>query len=216
MLILMGLSMGAGCSTAGRIKTKATSLFAVKDAGKPATLDENTEVATLPLPAGSKLTVTKIEPMAATPAAQGRTESPASPGREITEVTLPRDTEWRRAATRIIADTGVVDTSIAKHRIDAEESRFLLWASLGALGAAGVFLYLKYPTPALMCGAASVVLFIAWKLAGLPPWFHVIGFCAVVGAFMLWRGHARGEADGIKAALTGDVEPKNPPVVKSP
>lgn len=42
-LFLVGLvALSSGCSTVGRIKTKAVSLFAVKDAGKPAVLDENT------------------------------------------------------------------------------------------------------------------------------------------------------------------------------
>lgn len=147
----------------------------------------------MPLPAGSKLTVTKIEPMAAIPATDGYKEVPAQPAREITEVVLPKETEWRKTGTRIQANTGTVDTSIAKHRIDAAENRYLLFASLGAAIAAGFFLYIKYPTPALICGAASVVFFLAWKLADLPDWFYVVGVGGLVGAFCLWRGHERGE-----------------------
>lgn len=201
--------MGCRSFTRGVIKADGVTVKGVLDAGKPATLASDVKWEGMTLPKGSSLTLTKFGASVGTP------DTKAEPAKEVTEVHLAEATEWKRTENVINADTGTVDTSIAKHRIDAEENRFLLWASLGALVASGVFLYLKYPTPGFICAGAAVVLFAAWKLAGLPPWFHVIGISALVGAVMLWRGHARGEADGIKAAMSGDVEPKNPPVVKS-
>lgn len=207
----------SGCALwrIGKIKAPGIAVTGVPDAGKAAVLDSDTSAASLPIPAGSTLTLTKFEAMRAIPATDTTPEVKAQPAREVTEIVLSKPTEWRKNETKVHADTGTVDTSIAQHRIDAAENRFLLWASLAAMGAAGLFLYLKYPTPAFICGGAAVVLFAAWKLAGLPPWFHVIGISAIVGAFALWRGHVRGENDGVKAAISGDVEPKNPPVVKS-
>lgn len=197
-LISFALLCLTGCgyfAKRGQIKGAGVSVMGVPDAGKAATLASDTSVGTLPLPAGSKLTVTKWEPVAWRPATDTQPEVKAQPGREVTEVELSRDTQWRKDETKIVADTGTVDTSIAKHRIDAEENRFLLFASLGALAAAGVFLYLKFPTPAMMCAGAAAVLFIAWKVAGLPPWFHVIGFCALAGAVFLHRGYERREKE---------------------
>lgn len=196
-----------GCKTVGRIKTDLVDLVAVKDAGKPAQLDESKGVATLPIPAGSRLVVTKFEPVLAVPATDSSPAVAPQPAREVTEVVLSRDTEWKRDETRIAADTGVVDTSIAKRRIDAAENRILLYLSIGCAVLAGVFVYLKYPTPAMMAGAASVVSFMAWKLAGLPDWFHLIAFCLMAGGVALWFGHRRGERDGVKAAITGNVKP---------
>lgn len=210
----------SGCSTVGRIKTTASKVFAVKDAGAPATLDENHEVEVLPLPAGTRAVMTSIEPTAGVPATDTTPAIAPQPGRTMTEFVFEKPTEWRKTGTYINAQTGTVDTTIAKHRIDAAENRFLLWASLGALGAAGVFMYLKYPTPALMCGAASAILFMAWKLAGLPPWFHVIGFCAVAGAIFLHRGYERREKEEkeraeelAKAKAIAVVPPPTPVVV---
>jgi len=205
----------SGCSTAGRIRTKLASIVAVPDAGKAATLAESHSDASLPIPAGSRLVVTKFEAQAAIPAAEGRPEVAAQPAREVTEVVLAKDSTWNRTETHVQADTGTVDTSIAKHRIDVAEDRILLFVSIGAAVLGGVFLYLKYPTPALICGCAAVVFFMAWRLSGLPPWFHVLGFAGLAAAVFMWLGHRRGESDGVKAALAGDVEPKNQPVVKS-
>lgn len=205
----------AGCSTVGRIKTKTASVIGVPDAGKPASLAENHETATLPLPAGSRLVVTRIEPTAAIPATETSAAQPAQPAREVTEVVLPAASEWKRVETRVVADAGTTDTSIAKHRIDVASAKPLLFAAMGAAFAAGVFMYLKYPTPALMCGGAAVVFFLAWKLSDLPTWFYVVGVACAAGAVALWKGHDRGEKEGVRAAIAGEVEPPNPPQPKT-
>jgi len=216
-----------GCSMFGKrpkISGNGISVIGVPDAGKAATLDSGTSLASLPIPAGSTLVMTKVSPMEAIPASDKSPAVAAQPAKEVVEVKLAGPTEWRKTESTMKADTGTVDTSIAKHRIDAEENRFLLFASLGALAAAGVFLYLKFPTPAMMCAGASAVLFIAWKVAGLPPWFHVIGFCAVAGAIFLHRGYERREKEAkehaeelAKAkALAVPAAPPVPVVVTNP
>jgi hypothetical protein len=178
----------AGCRTAGRIKSKLATVTAVPDAGKPATLHSDVIIASLPIPAGSNVTVTKTE------------ATPTEPAKEVTRVEVSEATEWKKTETKVQADTGTVDTSVAKHRIDAAETRYLLFASMGAAILAGLFIYIKYPTPALMCGAASVIFFLAWKLADLPSWFWVVGVSAISGGVLLWRGYERREAEEKKHA----------------
>lgn len=213
LIVLFG-----GCSMFGKrpkISGNGFSVVGPADAGKPATLDSGSSVASLPIPAGSSLVMTKTEAVRAIPATDQTAAVAAQPAKEVVEVKLAGATEWRKIESTVKADTGTVDTSIAKHRIDAAENRYLLFAAIGAAVAGGFFLYIKYPTPAMMCGVASVVFFLAWKLADLPDWFWGVGALAVGGGLFLYLGHRRGEADGVKAGLAGDVEPKNPPVVKT-
>ncbi len=205
----------SGCAlTRGRITSGGLTVTSPKD-GNSASIDKADIKQSVGIPAGSVVKITKWEPVAWHPATADQPEVKAQPGREVTEVELSRDTQWRKDETKIVADTGTVDTSIAKHRIDAAENRYLLFAAIGAAVAGGFFLYIKYPTPALMCGGASIVFFLAWKLADLPDWFWAVGMLAIGGGVFLWLGHKRGENDGVKAALAGDVEPKSTPVVKS-
>lgn len=185
----------AGCSTVGRIKTKAVSVFSVPDAGAPGKLAENHEVAVLPLPAGTRAVMTSFEPVPGHPATESTPAIAPQPGRTVTEFILDKPTEWKKTGTYISADTGTVDVSIRKHQIDVASRKPLLFAAIGAAFAAGVFMYLKYPTPALMCGAASIVFFLAWKLSDLPSWFYVIGVGAIVGAVALHRGYERREKE---------------------
>ncbi len=194
-MVLFACFAGGGCHffQKGVIRSGTTTVIGQPDAGKPASLAESHSDGALALPAGSRLVVTKWEPVPWVPAVDGRPEVKAEPAKEVTEVILAKDSMWHRSETRVQADTGTVDTSIAKARIAATENRYLLFASLGAAIAAGLFLYIKYPTPALICGAASIVFFLAWKLSDLPSWFYVVGVAALAGAFALWRGHERGE-----------------------
>ncbi len=184
ILSLLGL---CGCSwLPAKIKSGATTVTAVKDAGKPATLETGDKGESLPIPAGSSLTVTKVEAMPAAP------NVPAQPAREVTEVHLTEPTVWTRTEKTVKADTGTVDTSVALKKVETAESRVLLYAALAAMLGAGVFVYLHYPTPAMMCAGAAVVLFIAWKVAGMPDWLWGVGAAALGGAVFLYIGHERG------------------------
>jgi len=192
-----------GCSLIkhpGRIITPSATVVGVPEAGKPATIDSDIKSDRLVLPKGSSLTLTKFEALASIPEAESNPAVQAQPAKEVVEVKLSEATEWKRTQNVVHADTGTVDTSIAKHRIDVAENRYLLWAALGAAVAAGLFLYIKYPTPAFICGAASLVFFLAWKLSDLPSWFYVVGVCCLVGAVTLWRGHHRGEQDQLSSS----------------
>ncbi len=214
ILALIAVLM-SGCATSWKrasIKGNGISVVGVPDAGKPASLASDTSAAVLPLPAGSKLVITKWEPVAWRPATDTQPEVKPQPAREVTEVTLSQDTAWRKDESRIDANTGTVDVSIRKHEIDVADRAKLLYAALG-VGALGlVFFYIKYPTPAIMCGAASILLLALWKLSELPSWMWGVALALVVGSILLWRGHVRGEADGVKAAVSGNLESTPPKV----
>ncbi len=204
-----------GCAMLkGRIKSGGVTVQSPKD-GNGASLAQQHSGETLTLPEGTKVTTVKETASPAIPATSTTPAIPARPATETTTFVLPKEAVWQKDETRVEANTGTIDNTVAVRRIQAAENRYLLFAAIAAAGAGGFFLYIKYPTPAMMCGAASVVFFLAWKLADLPSWFYVVGVVAIAGGFALWRGHARGEADGVKAGLAGDVEPKNPPVVKA-
>lgn len=183
-LILLVLS---GCSLMpARIKAKGVTVQGVKDAGSPANLATSSAGTVIPLPEGSKVTVTKESAVAATK------ETPAQPAKEVTEIRPAGPTEYRKTEETVKADTGTVDTSVRKHEIDAEETRPLLYGAMALAVATGVFFWLKYPSPALMCAAGSVILFLAWKVSGLPSWFWVLAVVAGGGAAGLYFGHNRG------------------------
>ena len=176
-----------GCNLMrGRIALPGASVTAVKDAGSPATVAQSNAGVSVPLPAGSVVTVTKSEALPATK------ETPAQPAKEITEIRPAGPTEYHKTEQTVAAQTGTVDTSIREHQIDAQESRPLLYAAIASALAAGFFVWRAYPTPAICCGVAAVVFFMAWKMAGLPEWFWAIGLAAIVGGGALWLGHERG------------------------
>lgn len=183
-----------GIATIGK-----NSVTAVQDAGKPATLATSDGKESVAIPKDTEVIITKD---AATP---------TTPARETTRIHFNSPTEWQKFTATVAANTGTVDTSIAKQKIDAAESRPLLYASIGAALAAGFFLYRAYPTPAFICGGAAVVFFMSWKASGLPDWFWAVGACALAGAVALYLGHERGE----KAAVVAGT-PVTPVEIKPP
>lgn len=175
------------------IKADGASVVGVKDAGKPATLNTVKAGEIAVIPAGSTITVTETPAQPAKPATATEPASPAVPAQRITEIKPSEPMEWTRTETTMNANTGTVDTSVAQKRIDSEESRPLLYASIAAALAAALFVYLAYPTPAMACGIASVVFFMAWKVSGLPSWFWAVGLLACGVGAALYLGHERGE-----------------------
>lgn len=196
-----------GCSTVGRIKTGAASIFAVPDNGKPATLDENHEVVTLPLPAGTRAVMTSFEAMPGRPATETSPAVAPQAGRTVTEFIFDKPSEWKKTGTYVRADTGTVDNAVAKHRIDSEAAQPLLIASIACVALAVFFAFRAYPTPAIACGIGAVIFFMQWQMTSLPSWFKMLGITAVVGGVVLWVGHRRGERDGVNAALAGNTKP---------
>lgn len=188
-------TMLGGCAASSKpasISTPTASVIGLKDQGKPATLDSDSKVEKLQIPEGSTVVVTKTDAVPATPT------TPYLPAVERFEFKTSKPTEWAKTENVVRASTGTIDTSIAAKRIDSEESRPLLYAALACLVAAGVFIWLSYPTPAFISGGAAVIFFLSWKLAGLPPWFWVIGVAAIVAAAAIWLGHERAEKNASK------------------
>lgn len=192
IIALLSLAL-TGCSwLPAKIHVGDATVSAPKDAGTPAVLETRAAGETLALPAGSVVTVTKTEPVAAIPATPNAPAVAAQPAKEVTEVKLTAPTVWQKTANTVSASTGTVDQTIAAKRIDAEESRPLLYAALASLVAAGFFVWRAYPTPALICAGAAAVFFIAWKVSGVPDWLWAVGGIALAGAGALYLGHERG------------------------
>lgn len=205
ILTLLALSLFSACGIP-RISNGTVSVTGLKDAGKPATLTSDETKSGVVIPKGTEVKITETDAVPATD------KTAFIPARKEVSFIPAFDTKLESISTKFHADTGTVDTSIALKKIQASENRIWLYASLVSAVLAGVLVYIKYPTPALTCGAGAVVFFMVWKLSDLPDWFYVVGVAAVAGGVMLWRGHVRGENDGIKAAVTGDVIPPIPKV----
>jgi len=187
------LVMASGCGTVGWIRTKLVRVHAVPEAGTPAVVNTSSQVSTLTLPKGSEVTVTKLEALPGTPATPSSPAIPAQPAKEVTEVKLADNAQLTTTAEIVHASTGTIDTAVAEHKIDEAAKQPLLFAAIGAALAAIVFLWLKYPTPALISGIASIAFFMAWNMPSLPSWFYEIGIVGLVISIGLWLGHEKGE-----------------------
>ncbi len=183
----------AGCHNAPAITAAGVTVTAPKDAGKPATLATSNASEVLPLPTGTRIVVTETEATKPILSPTGAVTAPAQPAVKVTEIVPGGPTEWRKTEATVAADTGVVDTTIATRKIDAAESRPLLYAALAAAAAAGFFVWAHYPTPAMACAVAAIVFFMAWKVSGLPSWFWAVGLLAAGVGAALYLGHERGE-----------------------
>lgn len=182
----------SGCSLIpNRLKIGDNMVTPQKDVSA-ATLSTLNAGEVLPLAAGSHLVITRYHATAGVPATKDSPAIPAQPERTVTEVIPAKDTQWQRTEAMVSANSGVLDTSVALKKVDAEESRPLLYAAIGAALLGGFFIYRAYPTPAICCFGASVVFFLAWKVSSLPPWFYAIGLAAIAGGGALFIGHERG------------------------
>jgi hypothetical protein len=195
ILLLTGCGLIRGRPT---IKAPGVSVTGPQDAGKPATLATAEAGTTMPIPAGSAVKVTQTEAQPAT------AEKPAVPATTVTEITPSAPTVITHTESKVQADTGTIDTSVAKHRIDAAERRWLLWAAI-ACGIAGLIVRSLLPSwPSLSNGllVAAPCAFAAWKFAEVPAWLWGLVVAAVI---LLALGYKRAEwdknGDGIPDAL---------------
>ncbi len=196
-LVVIALMLLCGCSILDRVprvSVPATELLAPasatapRDTGKPATVASAGEESRIALPAGSTITVTRTE-------AQPATErTPARPAIEVREIHLSSDSAWYERAQHIAASTGTIDTSVAMHRIDVAERRWLLWTAI-ACGIAGIVVRQVVPlwpglSNGLLMGAALAGA--AWKFSAIPSWIFAvaIGACALIAI-----GYKRAEWD---------------------
>lgn len=194
-ILIIACLLLCGCSLlnrGGSIKAGDATVRGIPDAGKPATLATSTAGTVIPLPAGSSITVTKVDAIPASMATKDSPSVAAQPAKEVTVITPSGPTSYQKTEATVKADTGTVDTSVALKRVDAIESRPLLYASIVAALAAGFFVWASYPTPAIACGAASIVFFMSWKLSGLPDWFWAAGAIAAAIGISIYVGHNRG------------------------
>ena len=183
LLPVIALCLLSGCSLfnrGGKISTGGVTVTAQPDAGKPATLSTAEAGTSMAIPAGSTIKVTQTE------------ATPSAPATTVTEIVPSAPTEIRHTEKKVNADSGTVDTSVALKKIEAAESRVLLYAAIVAALAAGFFVWASYPTPAIACGVASAVFFMAWKLSDLPDWFYVLGAVAAAAGIAIYFGHKRG------------------------
>ena len=180
VVLVLALSGCALFKPKGTINVGKAQVTAVADAGKPATLATTDGKESVVIPAN---TAVKITEFAATPTA---------PAYKTTELHFNSPTEWQKFNTTTAASTGTVDTSVAQHKIDVQASRPLLYAAiLGGLGAI-LFVYLHYPTPAMLSGASGGIFFLAWKVSDLPPWFWALGLVGLAAGAALYFGHEKG------------------------
>lgn len=194
-VILSGCASGTGRLHIGRNKVQS-----VPNPGTPATLNTAKQTGSIRIPKNSKITRTET---AAEPATQTK---PAEPAKITTVVENSEPTEWVETKESVSANTGTVDTSVAKHKIDVEDRKWLLWTAI-ACGIAGLVVKSMLPAwPALSNGLliASPLAFAAWKLADVPSWLWFVAV-AVVGLLAL--GYKRAEwdkdSDGIPDFLEG-------------
>lgn len=172
------------------IESGKTSVAAPKDPGTPAKLEKKEVTTTVAMPAASSVVITKT-------AAQPATEkAPAIPEQTVTAFSFPEAAEIRQVAEAVEASTGTVDKSVALRRADNEARQPFLYASILAMVAAGIFVFVRFPTAATLSGAASVVFFIFYQVSGLPWWMWGLGVAALgIGAGIYYgyekRDHER-------------------------
>jgi hypothetical protein len=194
-VILCVFLAGCGVLKKGvpRIETQGVTVQPPADAGKPATLNTAKAGESLPLPAGTVIRQVEVAGVPEQPATATEPARSALPATVTTEISLPSPTIWTKTDESVQASTGTVDTSVAQARIKAEESRLLLYAALVAAGLGALFVWLQYPTPAMICGGAAVVFFLAWKVSDLPDWFWSVGAVGIGIAAALYFGFERAE-----------------------
>jgi len=174
-----------------RIESAGVTVTAQPDAGKPATLTTGKAGETLTLPARSVVTVTKFEavpPILGTSAGLG---SAAIPAKTETRIELAADSTWSKSSESVNAETGTVDTTVAKAKIAADERRPLLWTAIGCAALGILAIFLQYPSVAALCGLGAALAFAAWRLAELPAWMWAIPVVVGIG---LYIGHEKGES----------------------
>jgi hypothetical protein len=188
LLAMCLVTQGCASLSRGKIKAGSTVVEGIPDAGKPATLATDETKSSIAIPAGTEVSVTKIESSPAT------ASTPFIPARWVSVFTPTKDTRLEAVSATLRADTGTVDTSVAKHRIDAQERRWLLWCAM-ACGIGGIISRSMLPAwPAISNGLilAAVLSGLAWKLSEIPPWTWLIALGAAV---LLVMGYKRAEWD---------------------
>lgn len=164
------------------------SARAPQDNGTPAVVASDTATTTFDAPAGSTMSV---ETRAALPATSS---IPAIPETRIVHWTFPALTRVATVENRSSASSGTIDTSVAKHRIDIDSRRFLLYiaAICGAGGIIARLVFKEWPTIGNALIIAGACAFAAWRLAEIPTWLWMV-VLGIAAAIVL--GYKRAEWD---------------------
>ncbi len=207
ILAAMGL---AGCSllpARGRIKLPEVTVQAPKDAGTPGTAHTAKAGTSVPLPAGSVVTVTEQAAQPAQPATASTPAVPAQPASKITVITPAAASEYRHDESTVTASTGTIDTTVAKHRIEVEERRPLLYAAIAAAIAGLGFMYVRFQAIAGMCFLGAGCFFAAWRMAEISPWVGGIFLVAAVAGYAFYkRAEWDRDGDGIPDRLQSKIK----------
>lgn len=192
-LAVVCLAVLPGCSVLPKVKLPGIGqVSAFEDAGKPATIDADTERTGFRVPKNSKVTVVRTEPLPG--------EGFLLPGKTQWTVELPEPTDFMQEVRRIQASTGTVDTSVAMHKADLAERRWLLFVAVGC-ALAGLIIRSMLPAwPSLSNGLllGAAVAGISWKLAEIPGWLWAVG---ILISLILVAGYKRAEWDKDKDGI---------------
>lgn len=177
--LVLCLLFTGGCKSLPHITLGKASVTGVADAGKPATLTQGKTKTSFVVPAGTQMQQVKVE------------ATPTTPAKETITWNFTAPTKFETDASTLKADTGTVDTSVAQHKVDVASRQPLLYFAGVCLLACLTMMYFDHPTAAMMCGAASGIVFAAWRMPDLPEWFWMVGVACVVGGLCLAFGHAK-------------------------
>ncbi len=191
IMAIVSLFLLSGCGWLGvpKIKVGGSTVTAPKDVGKPATLATTEAGTSVVLPAGSTVTVTKVDAVPATQTA------PAQSAKEITTISPAGPTEYVHKESTVAAQTGTVDTSVRTHEIDAEERRPLLYMAIGGVVAGIGFMYVRFQAIAVMCFIGAGAFFLAWRMAEISPWVGGLFIVAALAGFAFYK-RAEWDKDG--------------------
>ncbi|HEX7719353.1 MAG TPA: hypothetical protein VF389_06075, partial [Woeseiaceae bacterium] len=109
---------------------------------------------------------------------------------------FPLPTRYEATASTLAANTGTVDTEVAKRRADNDARQPLLYAAIGAIAAAVGLMFMGWPKVATLAGVAGGIFFVAWQAAAAPPWLWYVGGALLAIGAGVFIGWWRRDADG--------------------
>jgi hypothetical protein len=210
--LLASIVLLCGCAPWGRpvIKGAGLTVTGLKDAGSPATVNTTQAGERLALPKGSRIWLKQKEAVPARPATENAPESPEQPAETVTVIEPGDATFWEKTVSTVKADTGTVDTSVAKHRIDTESRRPLLYCAIAAVVAGLGFMYVRFQAIAVMCFIGAGAFFLAWRMSEISPWVGGLFLVAAVAGFAFYkRAEWDADGDGVPDFLQKKRKPKD-------
>lgn len=178
--LLLVIFLLVGCATSPVIRNRDTTVKGTPGQ-EGTTLKTEDKKAGFVIPAKSTYTVTTVAAHADQPA------------QAVAVWTFSEPSFYEEALHYTVANTGKINTEVAKQKLDANERKPLLYGALVCLALTAVAIWKAYPTGAYLTGGSAVVLFLAWKLDDMPDWFWMIGLAATAIAAGLYFGYEKKE-----------------------